>query len=328
MKTRLFASLAVVAALGLAAAPARAALSDLLKPHNKTETTDEGAKNALPEYHGVKNAIGVIEFENKNNFFPESQMSQNFRLMLESALFATNRFVIVEREKLDTVMQEQDLQASGRAARAANVAQTGKLRSARFLATGSIVEATADVQGDGGGLNIRGIRIGGSAAKAKVVVVVKLIDTTSGQLVANERISGLAGRSSINLGYVGHGVGGNVNSFAKTPLGEAVQDCINQAVKLIALKMEGQPIEGNVVGLAGDQVIISLGTNYNLAAGQTVIARKPGEQLTDPGTGEILGTSDGEVVGTLQVTSPRDTISYCKLVAGQMPARGDVIVLT
>jgi len=327
MKTRLLASLAVVAALGLAAAPARAALSDLLKPHNETKTTDEGAKNALPEYHGVKNAIGVIEFENKNNFFPESQMSQNFRLMLESALFATNRFVIVEREKLDTVMQEQDLQASGRAARAANVAQTGKLRSARFLATGSIVEATSDVQGDGGGLNIRGIHIGGSAAKAKVTVIIKLIDSTSGQLVANERISGLAGHSSINLGYVGHGVGGNVSSFAKTPLGEAVQDCINQAVKLIALKMEGQPIEGNVVALAGDQVIISLGTNYNIAAGQTVIVRKPGEQLTDPGTGEILGTSEGEVVGTLQVTSPRDKISYCKLTDGQMPARGDVVVL-
>ncbi len=327
MKTRLFAPLAVVAAFGLAAVSAHAGLSDLLKPHNQTKTKDEGAANALPEYKGVKNAIGVVEFENRNNFFPESQMGANFRMMLESALFNTNRFVIIEREKLDVVMQEQDLQASGRAAKAANVAQTGKLRSVRFLATGSIVEATADVQGDGGGLNIRGIRIGGSAAKAKVTVIVKLVDTTSGQIVANERITGLAGRSSINLGYSGHGVGGDVSSFAKTPLGEAVQDCINQAVKFIALKMEGQPIEGNVVGLAGDQVIVSLGTNYNIAAGQVIIVRKPGEQLTDPGTGEILGTSEGEVVGTLQVTSPRDKISYCKLVDGQMPDRGDVVVL-
>ncbi len=327
MNTRLLAPLAVAAALGLATASAHAALSDLLKPHNQTKTKDEGAATALPEYKGVKHAIGVVEFENRNNFFPESQMGQNFRMMLESALFATNRFVIVEREKLDTVMQEQDLQASGRAAKATTTAQTGKLRSARYLATGTIVEATSDVQGDGGGLNIRGIHIGGSAAKAKVVVIVKLVDTTSGQIVANERISGLAGRSSVNLGYTGGNVGGNLNTFAKTPLGEAVQDCINQAVKFIALKMEGTPIEGNVVGLAGDQVIVSLGTNYNLAAGQVIIARKPGETLTDPGTGEILGASEGEVIGTLEVTSPREKISYCKLVDGQMPNRGDVVVL-
>jgi curli biogenesis system outer membrane secretion channel CsgG len=327
MNTRLLASLAVAAALGLATAPARAGLSDLLKPHNATKTTDDSAANALPEYHGVKHAIGVVEFENRNNFFPESQMGENFRMMLESALFATNRFVIVEREKLDTVMQEQDLQASGRAAKATNTAQTGKLRSARFLATGTIVEASADVQGDGGGLNIRGVHIGGSSAKAKVTIIVKLIDSTSGQIVANERISGLAGHSSVNLGYTGGNVGGSVSSFAKTPLGEAVQDCINQAVKFIALKMEGAPIEGNVVGLAGDQVIVSLGTNYNIAAGQVIIVRKPGETLTDPGTGEILGTSEGEVVGTLEVTSPREKISYCKLSDGQMPARGDVVVL-
>ncbi len=327
MKTRLLAPLAVTAILAVAAASAHAALSDLLKPHNATKTKEDSAANALPEYKGVKHAIGVVEFENRNNFFPESQMGANFRMMLESALFATNRFVIVEREKLGTVMQEQDLQASGRAARAANTAQTGKLRSARYLATGTIVEASADTSGDAGGLNIRGVHIGGSSAKAKVVIIVKLVDTTSGQLVANERISGEAGRSSINLGYVGGNVGGSVSSFAKTPIGEAVQDCINQAVRIIALKMEGTPIEGNVVALSGDQVVISLGTNYNIAAGQTLIARKPGEQLTDPGTGEILGSSEGEEVGTLQVTSPREKLSYCKLIDGKMPDRGDVVVL-
>ena len=176
MNIRLLAPIAVAAVLGTAAVPARAALSDLLKSHNQTKTTDEGAKNQMPDYKGVKHAIGVVEFENRNNFFPESQMGENFRMMLESALFATNRFVIVEREKLDTVMAEQDLQTSGRAAKANTVAQTGKLRSARYLATGTIVEASSETHGDGGGLSIRGVHIGGSSAKSKVVVIVKLID--------------------------------------------------------------------------------------------------------------------------------------------------------
>ncbi len=309
------------------AAPARAALSDLLKPHNATKTTDETAANKMPEYKGVKHAIGGGEFENRHGFFRESSLGEKFRMMLESALFATNRFVIVEREKLGTVMQEQDLQASGRAAQASSVAQTGKLRSARYLATGTIVEASSDTSGDAGGLTIRGVHIGGSSSKSQVVVIIKLIDTTSGQVVANERIRGEAGKSGVKLGYAGGNVGGRLSTFAKTPIGEAVQDCINQAVKFIAEKMEGTPIAGIVVAISGDQIIVRLGQNYGIAAGQTCVVRKPGEVLTDPGTGEILGSNEGEVVGTIQVTSPRDKISYCKLVDGTMPERGNAVVL-
>jgi curli biogenesis system outer membrane secretion channel CsgG len=327
MNTRLLAPLVVAAVLGVAAASAHAALSDLLKPHNATKTKDDTAANKMPEYKGVKHAIGVVEFENRNGFFRESALGEKFRMMLESALFATNRFVIVERGKLDTVMQEQNLQASGRAAKADTVAQTGKLRSARYLATGSIVEASSDTSGDRGGLTIKGIRIGGSSAKSQVVIVVKLIDTTSGQVVAEERIRGEAGKSGVNLGYARGNVGGNLGTFTQTPLGEAVQDCIDQAVKFIAEKMEGTLIEGTVVAISGDQIIVSLGTNYGIAAGQTILVRKPGEVLTDPGTGEALGSSEGEVVGTIQVTSPRDKVSYCKLVDGKMPGRGDAVVL-
>jgi curli biogenesis system outer membrane secretion channel CsgG len=327
MKIRLLAPLALLAALGVSTAPTRAALSDLLKPGTATKTKDDTAGSKMPEYKGVKHAIGVIDIQTQNGAPVDPSLPQNFRLMLESALFATNRFVIVERAEMDAVMKEQDLQAGGRAAKAADVAQTGKLRSARYLATGTIVEASSDTSGDGGGLTIKGIHIGGSSAKSQLVVIVKLIDTTSGQVVANERIRGEAGKTSLSLAYTGADIGGGLDTFAQTPLGQAAQDCINQAVKFIAEKMEGTPIEGTVVTVSGDQVIISLGVNYGIAAGQMCVVRKPGETLTDPSSGEILGTSEGETVGTIQVTSARDKISYCKLVDGKMPERGSIVVL-
>ena len=49
--------------------------------------------------------------------------------------------------------------------------------------------------------------------------------------------------------------------------------------------------------------------------------------MTDPSTGEILGKSEGAVVGTIEVTSPREKFSNCKLVDGEMPARGDSVVV-
>jgi curli biogenesis system outer membrane secretion channel CsgG len=326
MKTRLLAPLALIAALSAATAPAHAGLFDkILK--SGTKTADDTAGSALPEYKGAKHAIGVVDFENQGGFMPDMSLGQNFRLMLESALFASNRFVIVERAALDAVAQEQNLQAGGHATSGTGVAQTGKLRSARYLATGKIVDASTDTSGDLGGLNIKGIHLGGSAAKSQVVVVAKLIDTTTGQVVAEERITGQAGKTKLSVGYSGVNAGGSVGSFSNTPVGEATQDCVNQIVKLIATKLEKAPVDGTVVAVTGDQIIISLGQNYGIASGQTFVARKQGQTLTDPSTGEVLSTTEGAVIGTLQVANPQDRISYCKLVDGKLPARGDVVVL-
>ncbi len=315
----------VVSSLSLP--PAYAILDQLLKPGTATKTKDETAAAQMPEFKGVKQAIGVIDFSAEEGLVFDESLKDNFRAMLESALVATNRFVMVERANLTAVAQEQDLQASGHAAKAEGVAQGGKLRSARYLATGTITEVSTSTSGDGGGLDIKGFHIGGSTAKADVVVVVKLIDSTTSEIVASERIRGTAGQTALKLGYSGSDLGGTIGAFAKTPLGEATQDCINRAVVFIAEKMSALPVEGSVVTVAGDQVIINLGGEYGITTGQTFTVKKKGEVLTDPTTGQILGSSEGAVVGTIEVTKTQDKFSYCKLASGEMPARGDIVVL-
>jgi hypothetical protein len=91
--------------------------------------------------------------------------------------------------------------------------------------------------------------------------------------------------------------------------------------------MNDLPVEGAVVTVSGEQVIINLGSEYGIAAGQTFTVKKKGEVLTDPSTGQVLGTSQGEVVGTIEVTRTQDKFSYCKLATGEMPGRGDVVVV-
>ena len=63
MKIRPLASLSLLAALGVSITPARAGLSDLLKPGTATKTKDDTAGSKMPEYKGVKHAIGVIDFD-------------------------------------------------------------------------------------------------------------------------------------------------------------------------------------------------------------------------------------------------------------------------
>lgn len=299
----------------------------VLKPSTATKTKDDTKGSQMGAYSGIKHALGVVDFEIAAGCSFEDSNRENMRAMLESALFATNRFVIVERGNLDAVMNEQDLASSNRASKSSGVAQTGKIRSARYLATALITEASSNTSGDSGGVRIHGFSIGGSSSKSSIVLVVKLIDTTTSEVVASERIRGEAGKAGLNLGYSGHGWGGELGTFAKTPIGEAAQDCINQAVKFIAGKMESYPLEGNIVSASEQAIIINLGENYGIRPGQNFVIRRKGEQLTDPETGEILGSSEGETLGVIEVVSTKEKISTCKLVTGDMPQRGDAVVM-
>ncbi|OPZ71269.1 MAG: Curli production assembly/transport component CsgG [Verrucomicrobia bacterium ADurb.Bin474] len=66
-------------------------------------------------------------------------LQENMTGMLENVLMSTGRFVVVERENMGSTLNEQDLQSGGRAAQAGGVAQTGLIRSAKYLARAQIL---------------------------------------------------------------------------------------------------------------------------------------------------------------------------------------------
>ena len=244
--------------------------------------------------------------------------------MLESALFDSGRFVVLERQDLQTVFSEQDLQASGRAAESSTVAQTGLIRSAKYMATGAVTRVDQNTSGDSGGIGFQGVRIGGSKKKATIELVVKLIDTTSGQVVASQRVEGKAGSSKLKVGFYKRGVSGSLGGFEKTSLGEAAQDCIVQAVMFIASEMEDFKVTANVVMAKSEKmIVINRGEDYGVEVGNSFSIREKGEVLTDPDTGEILDVFEGEVLGKVKVNRVSEKVSYCELIEGVMPKRGD-----
>ncbi|MBN1669774.1 MAG: hypothetical protein JXR37_01995 [Kiritimatiellae bacterium] len=293
----------------------------------KTKTEDGNAQMDLPEYKGLKQAIGVADFENESGWAGRWDIGKNLTMMMESALFDTGRFVLVEREKLSEVIKEQDLMASGRMAKAKTAAQTGKIRPARYLARGVISECEESQSGGGGGIAIKGIRVGGGKSEAHIAIIMKLIDTTTGEIVAKERIVGKAGRTALKLGLYFKGVGTDMGGFKKTPLAQAAQDCVNQGAKMIAVKMEEFPFEGSVVKVTNSgQIIINRGSNFGVETGQELILAEDGELLTDPDTGAVLGKEEGKVIGKIKVSKVAETMSYCDAVEGEAnPPTGTVV---
>lgn len=308
-----FSVLAAVAVF--AAAPSQAGLMDALK--GKTETTDGNAPNKLGDYKGIKKEIAVKGFENQAGWSGDYDLGNNLSLMLESALFDTGRFVLLQREKLKDTIEEQDLQASGRAAKAKSIAQTGKLRSARFIAGGAVTEVSREQSGSDGGINFKGFSIGGKKDTAQIATIVTLTDTTTGEIIAKQRVVGKAGGTGLRVGYSG-AIGGQLGGFAKTPIGEAAQDVINQAAAFIAKKMEEQPLGGSVVKVTdGGQIIINRGSEFGIEVGQALTMAKEGKELIDPDSGASLGKEPGKVLGHLKVSKVSEKVSFCDVVDGE-----------
>jgi len=296
----------------------------------KDAESEEGkSKVELSEYTGIKHALTVTDFENEQNWYTQIELGNALAMMLESALFESGRFVLVERQDLGDVLAEQDLQASGRASEAVGVALTGMVRSAKYIATGAVTRVSDNTQGSGGGIGIKGFRVGLGGKKSEIELVVKLIDTTSSTVVASQRILGKAGGSNVSLGYYKGGLGGSLGAFAETPIGEAAQDAISSAVGFIATEMEDYEITANVVMVrSNDMIVINRGEDYGVQLGDTFLIREAGEILTDPTTGEILDVFEGEVTGKIKVNRITEKISYAELVEGSPPARGDAVVFS
>ena len=315
----------VVALAVLLSIPLQQASALWGKPKTATESANADLK--LGEYKGLKHAIGCKDFSNEAGWSGSWNIGNNLSIMLESALFDSGRFVIVEREKLQDVLAEQDLVASGRAAGASKVAQTGKVRPARYLATGAVTEVEESQSGADGGISFKGIRVGGGRSEAQVTVIVKLIDTTTGEIVAKERVVGKAGNTALRVGVDYHSLGTELGGFVKTPLGQAAQDCINQAASIIAKKMEEFPVEGAVIKVSDSgQVIINRGSEFGVEVGQALVMAEQGETLMDPDTGEMLGQEEGQVIGKIRVAKVLEKVSYADVTEGeQNPAGGTVV---
>lgn len=222
-----------------------------------TATVTSGGGPSIAEaqaekYDGPKARMAVGEFQDKTakgggqvgwmsmfgvNF---KEIGDGMRDMLTTALFNSNRFIVLEREQLDTVMKEQDLGASGRIKKE-TAAPVGEIYGAELIITASVTEFEGGAQGIGGGTKILGVAVGGGMKKAHMAIDVRIIDAKTSQIVGattvvgNATSFGAAGAANIG-GVLPVGLGG----FSKTPTERAIRVCIEKAVQYIASQTPDQ----------------------------------------------------------------------------------------
>lgn len=179
----------------------------------------------------AKHRIAVARFEDKAAY----RVGWGMTDMLVSALFSTNRFIVLERENLDVVLQEQELSSAG-AVNKRTAVPTGMLEGAEFLVIGAITEFEPDARG------VK-TRFGG-AKQSHVALDLRIVDSATGRIVSSVTVEGSATDAALNAGvlrYVGVSpLISSLRAWSKTPMDKAIRLCLEKAVEhIVTYSMRG-----------------------------------------------------------------------------------------
>jgi len=273
----------------------------------------------------LKKTVAVSRFENRTSWKGQMTLDDGMADQLTDALIKSGEFTVLERQTLGDVMAEQDLAASGRAAKS-QTAQTGKITSAQILIKGSVTEFENKSSGSGTGIGIGGVRLANKREEAHVGLIIRLIDSTTGQVLDSHRVEGKATAGGMGVGVSVGIVDFGTQGFSKTPLGKATQLAIDNAVAYISGKLKNVPYQGAIIRVSGDDIYINAGERNGCTVGETFTVFSVGEALVDPTTGEKLG-SEEKKKGLIKVYEVQEKFAKAKPEGALNPAaaQGDVI---
>jgi curli biogenesis system outer membrane secretion channel CsgG len=187
-----------------------------------------------------KPSMGVAEFKNDTSAgWWTGGVGRELAGMLTNELAGTGKFKMVEREKLDAVLEEQDLADSGRISKKSG-AKIGKLTGAKYLVIATLSAFEENVSGGGGGLSFGGISVGGKKEDAYLAVDLRVVDTTTGEVEFTRSVEARASSKGLALGVYRGGFGGNLGKYEKTPTGKAIRAVIVEISDYLACAMVDQ----------------------------------------------------------------------------------------
>lgn len=183
-----------------------------------------------PSYQGPKCIIAVGDFNVKAIGAPQ-EIGDGLREMLQTALFESNYFFVVDR--LDTAgISAEQLLSESFISNPDVILQQGQMHPAEVLVYGALTTL------EGGGLGLRlklpgaPVKLGGTYHKAKVTIDIRVVDSASGRVIASRSICGtaLSGRCMAGTILSETCLPFTLEIFKNTPLELAIRDCIYRAV--------------------------------------------------------------------------------------------------
>lgn len=238
------------------------------------------------KYTGPKRRVGVIDFENKTAY-GQTRLGQAASDILITELVKTGKFIVVEREKVNKLLEEQKLGLTG-AIDPNTAAQMGKVLGLNAIVTGAI--SNFGVRTTGSDYLITQTK----RQEATCTIDVRVVDAETGQILFADSGKGV---SKVGSGsFLGLGTRGG---YAESIEGDALRAAVSQMTINITSQINKKPWSCRVADVEGSTVYLDAGMDSGLEVGQKLAAFKLGREIKSPQTGLVIGRTEeklGEIV--------------------------------
>jgi curli biogenesis system outer membrane secretion channel CsgG len=224
---------------------------------------------------------------------------------LVSALAQNGTYTVMERAQLDRILNEQNLQQDSRSD-ASTAAKLGRLLGVDAIIIGSITTFQREDK------NIQlGLR---RETKATVAIDARIVQIGTGEILAVAHGRGEAKRARMKTEEDNHPLyrsGQDMWSadLASTLLGEATRMAVDSLVVTLAAAAPKIPhtervavIAALVADVSGNELVINVGTAGGVKVGAEYSVLRPGREIRDPATGNVLRRTTTSV-GRIKITS-------------------------
>ena len=278
----------------------------------KQDVSANVTKKVDSKYTGPKRRVGVVDFENKTAYGQQRLGPQSASDILISELVKTGKFIVVERDKMNKLMEEQKLGLTG-AIDARTAAQMGKILGLNAIVTGAISNFGTRTTGSDY------LLAQSKRQEATCTVDVRVVDAETGQILYADSGKGVSKVSS--GGFLGMGTKGG---YAESIEGDALRAAVSELIVNITSQINKKPWSSRIAQVANGKVYLSAGTESGLEVGQKLKVFSQGAEIRDPDSGLVLGREEEETGEMEVINHAGDKLSVGKVIKGRTPSKGDI----
>lgn len=284
---------------------------------------------------GAKVRVAVARFGATDRFaqvYGGWDIGGGLSAQLVTEMIDSGQVIVVERAILSQILREQELTDSKLVTKE-TAAQVGQLLGVDYLIVGQVTEFEQKAVGGGGRAGwLSGIfpKVSGEFTAAHVGVDLRIIDTSTGEILTSHRAEGRAWEKAlaVDLSFPLFTFGGD--AFHKTPLGKATRKVISESLRFV-LSAVHERLEsysnwlGKVIHVENQVLYLNAGTDAQVQVGDRLSVFSIKKVLTDPETNQVVGLIETPV-GELGVIASQEKFSKARMVSGSaLPKKGDVV---
>ncbi len=271
---------AAAALLAAGCAPSKSVRSQQTLSANETE-------QVASKFTGPKRRIGVVEFENKSAY-GQGRLGGAASDILVTELVKSGKFIVVERDRMNKLMEEQKLQSQG-VIDSQTAVQLGQIMGLEAIVVGSVSQFGVKKEGSDYLISQSKQQV------AEVAVDLRLIDVQSGQVILAD--SGKGRAKSKKASFLGMGTKGG---YDETLEGEALRAALVQFVDNAASQLNKKAWSCMVADASGNELYLNAGQDSGLETGMKLDCYRQGAEIRDPRSNQVIGHRE-EYLGSAEV---------------------------